>query len=492
MTEDNVSGTEDQGSRVEAKAEKRFFIEMLIKDIELLPAIVDLADNSIDAARRLHPDGNLAGQWVNVNVSPTEFRIQDNSGGIDIDVARQYAFRFGRAREFQGVPKSVGQFGVGMKRAIFKIGDEFEVTSAYKKIKTDTLARGDSRFTMKVDVREWEKKDDWSFTLGPHEEATTLGADVEAGSTIVVRKLHLSVADDFKDGSIIDDLKRELRLRHQESLDRGLTLTVNGRAQTGTRPTLQQSELISPIRRTFDVAVPEKDGKVRVEIFAGTIQGETKRDGDEVDLGDAESFQDPSDAGWYLFCNDRLLMVADTSSVTGWGNPAAAFHPQYRLFRGYVYLSADDASLLPWNTTKTAVDRDSTVFRSVASAMKSTLVEVQAAINKQVKARRNYLADVREVEARGVEAPPAKPQLLAAFDETDNVPLRDLPDSPKMVTPPEPLKKRAAPPPPPDFKRIQYEVDLEDFERVSVVLGTSSGSEVGRQTFAYFLDAEVH
>lgn len=481
--------TEDNGSRVEARAEKRFFIEMLVKDIELLPAIVDLTDNSIDAARRLHPDGNLADQWVEIEVTADHFLIKDNSGGMDIDIAREYAFRFGRSREFQGVPRSVGQFGVGMKRAIFKIGDEFEVESTYRKI-PGSAARGDSRFALTVDVEEWERQADWSFNLNSYEEQIELPDGVLAGTVITVRKLHPSVSDDFQDGAIIDDLKRELRIRHQESIDRGLALSVNGVRQTSTRPSLQQSPLLSPIHRSFDVTIPE--GEVNVEIFAGTVQGETRReDAEEVDLGNAESFQDPSDAGWYLFCNDRLLMVADTSSVTGWGNPAAAFHPQYRLFRGYVYLSAEDAALLPWNTTKTAVDRDSPVFRSVASAMKSTLVEVQAAINKQEKARRAYLAEVRGVEARGVENPPDKPELLSVFDETENVPLRELPVSPKMETPPEPPKKKASPPPPPDFKRIQYEVDLDDFERVSDVLGTTSGSEVGRQTFAYFYEAEV-
>ena len=35
-----------------ASPAKRFFISMLIRDIELIPAIVDLVDNSVDAARQ--------------------------------------------------------------------------------------------------------------------------------------------------------------------------------------------------------------------------------------------------------------------------------------------------------------------------------------------------------------------------------------------------------------------------------------------------------
>lgn len=475
-------------STVSAGAEKRFFIEMLTKDIELLPAIVDLVDNSVDGARRLHPDGDLQGQWVHIQVDGDEFRIEDNSGGIEIDIARDYAFRFGRPRAFQGVPKSVGQFGVGMKRAIFKLGDRFQVTSAYRRIGTGTA--GDSSFKLEVDVNDWELQEEWTFQFSEFEEHAPLPDGLDAGTTIAVTALHPSVGEDFGDGSVIDELKRELELRHQESLDRGLVLTLNGAQLRPTRPSLQNSPLLSPIRRTF--SVPTETGVVDVELFAGTVQGETRRDNiDDVDLGDAESFQDPSNAGWYLFCNDRLLMVADTSYVTGWGNPAAAFHPQYRLFRGYVYLSADDASLLPWNTTKTAVDRDSPVFRVVASQMKSTLVAVQAQINKEKKVRKVFAGEVRDAEARGDATLPARPELLAAFEDADDVPLRQLPQSETMIVPLEPPTRKRTPPPA-NIKRIQYEVDIEDFESAADILGTHNGSEVGRQTFAYFVEAEVH
>jgi hypothetical protein len=40
------------------------------------------------------------------------------------------------------------------------------------------------------------------------------------------------------------------------------------------------------------------------------------------------------------------------------------FHGQFARFRGYVFLDAEDASLLPWNTTKTGVDTDTDVWRN--------------------------------------------------------------------------------------------------------------------------------
>jgi hypothetical protein len=42
-----------QGSAIQASPTKELFISMLVRDIELTPAIVDLVDNSFDGAIRL-------------------------------------------------------------------------------------------------------------------------------------------------------------------------------------------------------------------------------------------------------------------------------------------------------------------------------------------------------------------------------------------------------------------------------------------------------
>ena len=60
MTADR-DGAQTRARRVEATPEKRFFVSMLVKDIELIPAIVDLVDNSIDGAKRLRPVPPMSG-----------------------------------------------------------------------------------------------------------------------------------------------------------------------------------------------------------------------------------------------------------------------------------------------------------------------------------------------------------------------------------------------------------------------------------------------
>lgn len=462
-------------NKINAGAEKRFFIEMLVKDIELLPAIVDLVDNSVDGARGLHDDGDLNGQWVKIEVSHEEFVISDNSGGISVDIARHYAFRFGRAKDFTGIKRSVGQFGVGMKRAIFKLGREFSVESTH----SGTNNELESRFKLRVDVDEWAAQDEWTFQFNEVQEDIPITANDHnvVGTRICVRQLHPSVAADLSDPAILQQLKVELRLRHQESIQLGLALYLNGEKLSASKPSLQVSTLIKPIYKVFPIST--QAGTVDVKLYAGTVSPPSKVSASRnEDESQAENFQDPGDAGWYLFCNDRLLLVADRTPITGWGSPAAAYHPQYRHFRGFVYLSADDSSLLPWNTTKTAVDRDSEVFRIVQSEMKTALVAVQAVINR-AKTERTRFDEV------GV-----KPEILIAFDDAPDIPISDLSPSDRIVVPAAPIHAKPISPIV-NVQRIQYSIDPERFKEVSDMLGVTTGSEVGRLTFDYFYDKEI-
>src|SRR5689334_19115441 len=101
-----------QPSIIEASPTKDFFISMLVKDIELIPAISDLVDNAVDGAKRESQD-SFDGYSVRIDLDSQQFRISDNCGGISVEIAQKYAFRFGRPEQMTPTPRSVGQFGVG-------------------------------------------------------------------------------------------------------------------------------------------------------------------------------------------------------------------------------------------------------------------------------------------------------------------------------------------------------------------------------------------
>ena len=130
-------GAEEQFESALVEPDKNLFIQMLTRDVELVPAILDLWDNSVDGALRYverDDDGNfvdksLDGFHIEIAVNNDSFSIVDNCGGIPLVTARDYAFRLGRSQDAPSVDGAVGSFGVGMKRTLFKMGDNFRVES---------------------------------------------------------------------------------------------------------------------------------------------------------------------------------------------------------------------------------------------------------------------------------------------------------------------------------------------------------------------------
>src|SRR5262249_16590676 len=126
--------------------------------------------------------------------------------------------------------------------------------------------------------------------------------------------------------------------------------------------------------------VEEAEGAVLVKIYAGVAPASERNR--NLDDDRAEAFQREQDAGWYIFCNNRLLIAADRTALTGWGNGLPVYHPQYRQFRGYAYLDSENSQLLPWNTTKTGVDTDSRVWRRVFPDILQAGQEVTQMLNR--------------------------------------------------------------------------------------------------------------
>src|ERR1700722_6695088 len=86
---------------VDAEPTKQFFVRMLTRDIELQDAILDLLDNCVDGILRSGAVATNAGQpyqgfWAKIIMGPEHFIIEDNCGGIPIEIAKKYAFAMGR------------------------------------------------------------------------------------------------------------------------------------------------------------------------------------------------------------------------------------------------------------------------------------------------------------------------------------------------------------------------------------------------------------
>src|SRR4051794_17286852 len=294
---------------VDSTPAKRPFIEVLVRDITLLAAIVDLVDNSVDGARAQRaageiPAGNggpiqtgpLGGYRLHIEVSGDGLTLRDNCGGISVDDAEEYAFRFGHGA-VKGSPRTIGQFGVGMKRAFFKLGEEFRVVSVAK----------DSRFSLNVNVQHWETDDkDWTFVLtGVQRNVEQSRAEI--GTFIEIAPLLAAARAELGKTTFPLRLKDEIAERHQEAVDDGFSISV-GEMTVPPDPSflLQSSELV-PARVEFSTTPTEGKAPVQVRIVCG--------------IADSS----PGRAGWDVLCNGRAVLRSDQSAVTGWGGDGQQF-----------------------------------------------------------------------------------------------------------------------------------------------------------------------
>ena len=429
---------------IDARPTKDFFIEMLVKDIELTRAIIDLVDNCVDGARRIR-DADYTGLSIRLEAKAEHFRIADNCGGITVDLARDYAFRFGRPEDMPGPPHSVGQFGVGMKRALFKLGKKFEIQST----------TGTSRFVVEEDVDDWRGKEEWEFRFRDLEEVSGV-AEEDQGTLVTVTSLHESVSSDFANDNFQTRLRDQIREAHVESMEKGLAITHNG-IPLDVRPfELLHSHDLRPAYRETTFG-NRRDTPVTVKIYAGVSES------------------DPGAAGWYLFCNGRLILGADQSATTGWGEGRGRtipkYHNQFARFRGFTFFDSDDAGRLPWNTTKTGVDKDSPLYRSVRREMITLMRPVIDFLNR--------LDSEKDLEERD-----PKP-LDAAVIAAEAGRLAEVPTQGKFVAP-----EASRRPTPPRIGNILYQMPLEKINRAKKALKVSTFGKVGEKTFDYFFERE--
>ncbi len=435
---------------VKASPTKEFFVSMLVKDILLKQAIIELIDNSIDGARSAGNNHDFHGLFIDVQFTKDEFVIKDNCGGIPVDIASEYAFRFGRPSSSYGKGETTGIFGIGMKRALFKMGRDITIESK-------TL---NSEFTVRINVDEWladEKNWDFSFS---HVNTNISVPREQTGTTITVRKLYPEISGELEDERFFDELIDHVQLRTGLDISSGMDINVNGVRLSGKNIQIINSDELKPVKDTYI----DSSG-VRVEIVAGIApKGGTK--------------YTPDNAGWYIYCNRRLIVAADKTSLTTWKdmenkNSDVSFHNTYAPFRGIVMFSSNNPALLPWNTTKTGIDATSLVYLRAKERMLEVFKIVKAFFDE-------VRAYEKENEDDGVEMSLAS---LSTTEITYTTIAENLQQNRRLSV--QNIKINSNP-----NVRITYFKPKSEVEKIKASLGVKYNSEVGTRTFDYYMDAE--
>lgn len=438
---------------IEGNPTKKFFIEMITRDISIEDAIIDLLDNSIDGANRLRGN-DFNGLTININIDNTSFCIEDNCGGFSLEVAQKYAFRFGRPDEAPKAANSVGRFGIGMKRSLFKIGKEFTVESQSQ----------NDHFRVAVNVDDWSLKkrkvttsetgeieiDDWSFNYQIVDES--LDYD---GTKIEVKKLNNDVVSLFGDDSFLVNLSENIERLLNFSLLRGLTIMLNGKKLKGKPVDILMSDATLPYYTNGTFA------NVQYKVIAG--------------LGEIGA---PKNSGWYIYCNDRLVLEADTSSVTGWGVGAVPkWHIDFVMFRGIVFLDSEETLNLPLTTTKKGIDATSGVYKALLPIMINAMVKVLGFL-KQIPAMRDEANNYRQTLCENLTKVSAV--TLKTFTFENHV--EQFFKSPDLNTDIIAQKKNNV--------RVAYDVNKKVADSAKTIAEVKSYKELGKLSFDYYIKME--
>lgn len=363
-----------------ASPTKQFFVRMLTRDIELQDAVLDLLDNCIDGILR---SGAVAtgtaqpyeGFRASIIMAPGHFVIEDNCGGIPIEIAKKYAFAMGRppGADASDVPASVGMYGIGMKRAIFKLGTEALVES-----------RHDTGFVVEFSP-DWMQDDKWDDL--PMYELTADKLTTK-GTRIEVYQLNEEVQSAFSDMAWIDEFRKTVARHYSIIIAKGFAVTVGSQEQhdAGLSPVpaekfqLLQAEADANGNRIAPYVYTGKLDEVEVEIFAGLYRellSEDEADTEEETRGTSD------DAGWTVACNDRVVIWKDKTRLTGWGEATVPnYHGQFIAITGIVLLRSDDPKKLPLTTTKRGIDAASNVYSEVKDLMREATKSLTSFTNK--------------------------------------------------------------------------------------------------------------
>lgn len=393
-------------AHINASPTKTFFVEMLTRDIELEDAILDLLDNCVDGIQRITKDEQSSTNpynnfWAKITFSNENFRIEDNCGGIPKEVAEEYAFKMGRPTNVKNnIDRDVytiGTYGIGMKRSIFKIGRSAEVISQT------------ANESFKVTIHpEWLTRDnDWDLPF----ETISCSSEIN-GTSITVTSLYEGISEEFlsSKSTLLDRLITKISRYYSFILHKGFTVTVNGKNVIpkswsllwGGSEQLAKESIIAP----YLYKAQSNDVDVRLAIgFYRSMPGENEIEG-EINGTKRRS----EEAGWTIVCNDRVVVYCDKTFLTGWGETTIPrFHAQFIGISGIVEFRSKDSKKLPITTTKRGIDASSDIYLYVKNFMREGLKYLTSYINK-------WRIDIVEEKKRSEQAYPINPDDLFEGD----------------------------------------------------------------------------
>ena len=344
---------------VNARPVKSFFVEMLTRDIELGDAILDLLDNCVDGI--LRQKGQESGETpykgfgAEIQFDENSFSISDNCGGIPWNL-HEYAFRMGKEDQHKDSDfPTIGVYGIGMKRAIFKIGQKCSILTQSK----------DDGYEVKI-TPDWIKNSDkWDLPVSESSQRKK-----EDGTTIAISKLNGGIATRL--GENREDFTRELtqkiKTHYAFILEKGFQVKINGNeveAKT-TRLIFDDTGSGSDVIKPYIFKATDNG----VDVFLCVGFKESIPSQEEIYEEQKKRRFSSADTGWTIICNDRAVLYHDRTVLTGWGDMTVPkYHTQFIAIAGIVEFKSDNAANLPTTTTKRGINASLPLYLEVRQRM---------------------------------------------------------------------------------------------------------------------------
>ena len=346
---------------VSAAPVKSFFVSMLTRDIDLDEAILDLLDNCVDGIRRKgvkEGEQPYEGYWAEITFDRQTFSIADNCGGIPWELSN-YAFRMGRDPEREpDATGVVGVYGIGMKRAIFKMGRSCVISTQ----------SGEDKYEVNI-VPEW-LRDEAAWDLPVTERETFMSQD---GTVIVVGDLHEGIIDRFVDevSSFQTELIGLIASHYAFIIEKGFKVIVNNQVVHSWLQRLIYETDGQHSKNTIQPFIYKGTTDTNVEVFLAVGFTRPIPSQDEIDEENESKQYSTEDAGWTIVCNDRAVLFCDKSELTGWGEAGVPrYHTQFIAVSGIVEFKCDDPLELPMTTTKRGIDASSPLYLQIKNKMR--------------------------------------------------------------------------------------------------------------------------
>lgn len=442
----------DIPKKIKAAPTKNFFIKTLVKDISLIDSILDLIDNSIDS----HIQNEIQEKRdVKIILSKDSFIIEDNCGGIKKENIYNNVFQFGKMSHDNS--RKIGVYGIGLKRSIFKMGENILLESD----------DGNNFFSVRIN-KDWLNDDDnWDLDFEKEDDSTG-----ETFLKIKIVELFPNIGNEFENNLFKNKLVEKIKKTYPVLMDKRVNIYVNDELVETQKFELLNEKDFNPLHKKHTLEIDTSI--VEVEIYAGFTSKVSK--------------DDPY--GWYVFCNDRLIIEKDHSDKTGWeGLEKVIYHyPADNYFLGLIFFRSDDASLLPWTTTKNDIQLESRLYRQFQGEMNIITSEVVNYIR--------YIDKMKDIDGETVGKSFYKDVSLKSIFELESEQVLGVPkvskspviDENGLIDEEEIIdfvsKKK--------FSTIQYVKEKKLIKMVKESFNDPhmSNKAVGEKTFDYYVDME--